>query len=247
MSSSRSAVRSSAAPGFVLRGDVGGLRPARMASDLATSPFATYAAAGVADPRLVDPHLAEVVEQAKTEAREAGYASGHLAGYEAGRLEGLELLAAQQHELVEQDAQERAARKERLVELLGALETAVAAALDYQAPRVEEMRDVIAQMAVDIAETLVGHHLQVQDCAAKDAVVRALSRVPREASVTLRLHPADVALIADYVDEVTDWQIARIVPDTSIERGDATATAQNLEVEASISGGLERVRAVLNP
>lgn len=242
-----SSLRSSAAAGYVLRGDVGGLRPARMSADLATTPYAAYAAAGVTDSRLVDPHLAQVVEEAKTQAREAGYTSGHLAGFEAGRREGLELLAAQQQELVEQDAQERAARKERLVELLGALETAVAAALDYQAPRVEEMRDVISAMAVDIAEALVGHHLQVEDCAAKDAVERALSRVPRDASVTLRLHPADVALIADYVDEVTDWQIARIVPDTSIERGDATATAQNLEVEASITGGLERVRAVLNP
>lgn len=242
-----SSLRSSAAPGFVLRGDVGGLRPARMAADLATSPFSAASAVGVVDPRLVDPHLADVVEEAKREAREAGYASGHLAGFEVGRQEGLELLAAQQQVLVEQDAQERAARKERLVELLGALETAVAAALDYQAPRVEEMRDVVASMAVDIAEVLVGHHLQVQECAAKDAVVRALSRVPRDASVTLRLHPADVALIAEYVDEVTDWQIARIVPDTSIDRGDATATAQNLEVEASIAGGLERVREVLNP
>lgn len=109
------------------------------------------------------------------------------------------------------------------------------------------MRDLIAEMAVDIAETLVGHHLEIEDCAAKDAVVRALSRIPRDVSVTLRLHPADVALVSEYVDEVTDWHIARIVPDTSIDRGDATATAQNLEVEASITDGLARVREVLNP
>ena len=241
--------RSWVAAGYVRRGDhVGGVvRPARMSADLATTPYAAYAASGITDPRLVDPHLAEVVEEAKKEAREAGYASGHLAGFEVGRQEGLELLAAQQQVLLEQDAQERAARKERLVELLGALETAVAAALDYQAPRVEEMRDLIAEMAVDIAETLVGHHLEIEDCAAKDAVVRALSRIPRDVSVTLRLHPADVALVSEYVDEVTDWHIARIVPDTSIDRGDATATAQNLEVEASITDGLARVREVLNP
>ncbi|MDO5711283.1 MAG: FliH/SctL family protein [Micrococcales bacterium] len=238
-------LRSMAAPGYVLRGDQGSrMRPARMSADLTTTPFT---AVGVADPRLVDPHLEAVVEEAKSQAREAGYVSGHQAGLQVGRQEGLELLAAQQQVLVEQDAQERAARKERLVELLGALESAVAAALDYQAPRVEEMRDLIAEMAVDIAEVLVGHHLQVEDCAAKDAVVRALSRVPREASVTLRLHPADVALIAEYVDEVTDWQVARVVPDPAIERGDAAAHAQNLEVEASISGGLARMREVLNP
>ena len=60
-------------------------------------------------------------------------------------------------------------------------------------------------------------------------------------------HPADMALIHEYVDEITDWEIARVVPDPALERGDATAHAANLEVEASITDGLKRVREVLNP
>lgn len=245
MSSSPSPVRGAAATGYVLRGDdVTRIRPARMSADLTRTPFVTF---GVADPRLVDPHLEAVVEQAKQEAREAGYADGHAAGFAVGRREGLELLAAEQRELLEQDALERAARKERLYELLHAVETAVAAALDYQAPRVEEMRDLIADLAIDIAETLVGHHLQIRDCAARDAVQRALAGVPRNASVIVRLHPDDIDLVNSYVDEVTDWQIARVVPDAGIPRGEAVAEAENLEVEASITDALARVRQVLHP
>lgn len=239
-------LRSSAAAGYVIRGadQVGRIRPARMSSDLASTPFTAF---GVADPRLVDPHLEKVVEEAKAEAREAGYADGHVAGFEDGRAEGLALMAKQQEALIEQDAQERAARRERLSELLRALEIAVSAALDYQAPRIEEMRDLIATMSVDVAEALVGHHLQVHECAAQDAVMRALTSIPRRASVTLRLNPADVALIADYTDGITDWEITRLIPDPAISRGDAAAEAQDLEVEASIADALTRVRAVLNP
>lgn len=241
-----SSSRSTTAAGYVLRGadQVARVRPARMSSDLASTPFV---ALGVADPRLVDPHLESVVDDALREAREAGYIDGHVAGFEQGRREGLALLAQQQEALIELDAQERGARKERLGELLRALEIAVSAALDYQAPRVEEMRDLIATMAVDIAETLVGHHLQVADCAARDAVDRALASIPRQASVTLRLNPADIALLADYTDGITEWDITRLVPDPSMPRGDASAQALNLEVEASIAGGLARVREVLHP
>ncbi len=233
-------------PGYVLRSadQAGRVRPARMSSDLATTPFVTF---GVADPRLVDPHLEAVVEQARVEARQAGYADGHAAGFDAGRQEGLALLAEQQRALVELDEQERGARKERVGELVRALEMAVAAALDYQAPRVEEMRDLIAGMAVDVAQALVGHHLEVADCPARDAVDRALASIPRRATVTLRLNPADIAVLAHYTDGITDWDVARLVPDPSISRGDAMAEADNLEVEASIAGALDRVRQVLHP
>lgn len=241
-----SSLRSSAAAGYVLRGaeQVGRVRPARMSSDLATTQFT---ALGVADPRLVDPHLEQVVEAAREQARAAGYADGRADGFEAGRSEGLQLMAKQQQALIEQDAQERAARRERLSELLRACEIAVSAALDYQAPQVEELRDLIATMSVDVAEALVGHHLQVHECAARDAVLRALTSIPRNANVTLRLNPADVALISAYVDDVTDWEITRLIPDPSISRGDAAAQAQDLEVEASIADALARVRQVLNP
>lgn len=250
MNSSRDRARVQAPirPSYVIRaseaGAHAGLRPARLSSDLETTQFT---APGVADPRLVDPYLAEVVEQACEDARKAGYEAGRAAGFEDGRREGLELCAVQQRELAEQDAVERATRKERLLRLLSSVEDAIAVALDYQAPQMEELRDLVTTVGVEVAEELVGHHLQVADCAARDAVLRALQQVPRRASVTLRLHPDDLAYVEDISGRVTDWTVARVLPDSSLSPGDAVAEADNLEIDATLSGAIERVRKVLNP
>lgn len=231
--------------GFVLRGPATHTaRPARLSTDLGSAGFAGV---GIADARRVDPYLDEVVAAAREEARREGFAVGHAQGVEAGTREGRALLAEQQHALVEQDARERASRFERLTQLLTAVEEAVVGALDYQAPRVEEMRDLIAGTAVDIAEAVVGHHLEIEECAAKDALMRALREVPRRATLTVRMHPADVALVTEITGDITEWNIARVVPDLSVERGDAFAEAESLEVEASVAGAFERVRKVLRP
>lgn len=247
----RGSVRSAPAPiraSYVIRRHEAetrdGLREARMSSDLEKTQFA---ALGIADPRLVDPYLEQVVEQARRDAWAQGWEAGRAEGFEVGRREGLDLLAAQQRELVEQDAVERATRKERLTQLLASVEEAIAVALDYQAPMIEEMRGLITHIAVETAEALVGHHLTVQDCAARDAVLRALEQVPRRATVTLRLHPDDLASVEDITGSVTEWTVARVLPDPSLSRGDAVAEADNLEVDASLAGAIERVRAVLRP
>lgn len=229
---------------YVIRADQDDTsRPARMGADLSST---EYAPVGVADPRLVDPYLAEIVEKAKDEARAEGYDDGHAAGFEAGRVEGLELMAAQQAELLERDARERAARKERLGQLLANVEGAIANTLMYQAPPITELQETVTELAVQIAEALVGHHLQVGECAARDAVMRALSQVPRRASVTLRMNPDDYDDVTAITGDIMEWTIAEVVADPTVAHGDAIAMATNLEVEASLEGALERVRKALN-
>ncbi|GMA38264.1 FliH/SctL family protein [Mobilicoccus caccae] len=230
-------------PSYVIRAvedDVS--RPARMGSDLTTTEFAPV---GIADPRLVDPYLAQLVEEAREEARKEGYEAGRRAGFEVGRAEGLELLAQQQAEFAEEDARERASRKERLGELLIAVETAIASALDYQAPAIAEMQEVISGLSAEIAAAVIGHHLAVGDCTARDAVMRALGQVPRRVRVSLRMNPADLAEVEAITGDITDWTVAQVIPDPSVARGDAIALADNLEVEASISGALARVNEAL--
>lgn len=218
------------------------MRPARLSSDLTDT---HYAPVGVADPRLVDPYLAELVEQAKEEARQEGFAEGRAAGFEVGRREGLELMGQEQAQMREMDARERVMRKERLGELLLAVESAIATALDYQAPAVAELQGVVSALSADIAEALVGHHLQVGDCAARDAVLRALTQVPRRATVVLRLNPADLAQVNDITGDITEWTVAQVMTDPSLAPGDVVATAENLEVEATMDGALARVREAL--
>ncbi|GAB47530.1 FliH/SctL family protein [Mobilicoccus pelagius] len=218
-------------------------RPARMGADLTAT---EYAPVGVADPRLVDPYLAEVVEKAKEQAHAQGYEDGRAQGFEAGRREGLDLMAQQQAEIAERDARERASRKERLGELLANVENAIAGALNYQAPAVTELQEVVTELAVQIAESLVGHHLEVGECTARDAVMRALSQVPRRATVTLRMNPADHDDVTAITGDIMEWTVADVVADPTVARGDAIAMATNLEVDASLEGALDRVRTALN-
>ncbi|GEM_PF-781282 len=228
---------------YVIRaGEDDASRPARMAADLRETEFAPV---GVADPRLVDPYLADLVEKAKEEARARGYEDGHAAGFEAGRAEGLDLMAAQRAELLDRDARERASRKERLGELLANIEVAIAGALDYQAPAVTQLREVVTELSVQIAESIVGHHLEVGECRARDAVMRALSQVPRRATVTLRMNPADREDAVAITGDILEWSIADVVADPSVAPGDAVAMATNLEVEACLQGALDRVRQAL--
>ncbi|WP_219105555.1 FliH/SctL family protein [Austwickia sp. TVS 96-490-7B] len=232
--------------GYVIRGSEhpSPVRPARLSSDLRSSEFLSP---GIADPRLVDPHLEAVVEQAAMEARARGFRAGHAAGYAAGREEGLALLDEQRQMLLEQDDIDRQRHAAYLQDLVTSVSHAVADALQVQVPTLEELYDVVATMTVELAEGLVGHHLSVDGCGAKDAMLRAMQQAPRGAKVTLRLNPADVLEIQEYIDGVPEWGDVTVVADPSVEVHGALAQADNVEIDAQYGPAFERVRRVVRP
>ncbi|MBD3784479.1 MAG: hypothetical protein IE926_16285 [Micrococcales bacterium] len=110
------------------------------------------------------------------------------------------------------------------------------------------MLETAAGLAVEIAEALVGHHLEVDGCAARDAVVRALTEVPRGASVLVRLNPEDVELLAGSADDLASLAptaTLELVADPSVERGGCLADVGDRTVDAQLSSALARVREVL--
>ncbi|WP_162872926.1 FliH/SctL family protein [Austwickia chelonae] len=232
--------------GYVLRGGEhpSPVRPARMSSDLAST---TYVTPGRADPRLVDPHLEAVVEQAALEARARGFRAGHAAGYEAGRQEGLALMQEQKRLLAERDEIDRTRYNAYIEDLVTRVTQAAQQAVQVQTPTLDELYDLIASMTVELAESLVGHHLQVDGCGAKDALIRAMSGVSRGVSVTVRLHPDDLEQIQQFVHDMPEWEITRLVGDPAVERGGALVAAENLEIDAQYGPAFERVRKVIRP
>lgn len=228
----------------VLRGCDAAARPARMSASLADSPFTPI---GQADPRLVDPYLQDIVEQAENAARARGFRAGYDAGLTEGRATGRAELAAVQAELREREEQERHERRRTLQQAVETIRRSVEQAIDVSQPLLEERHDLLAHAAVEIAQALIGHHLHVGDCAAQDAVHRALGEVPRGARVTLRMNPADVDAIASVTDGVVDWDIVAVHPDAQVERYGCVAVAENLEVDAQLGPALENVKRVLRP
>lgn len=239
--------RTFAAPpaGYVLRGDDANIaRQAVVRSDLVMSPFAGV---DYADPRLVDPRMHELVEEARSEARALGYADGQADGFEAGRVAGLEMMAGEIEKMRAAAEADRTELREEFAALWQRTSEAVEGALDYQVPMIEELRDLIANLAVDIAEELVGHHLVVGECAAVDAVRRALEQIPRHMAVTLRIHPSDAREVQDYTTGLIEYENVRVVHDPNVPHGDVRAEAENLEVTVALSDALAEVRKVLHP
>jgi flagellar assembly protein FliH len=85
----------------------------------------------------------------------------------------------------------------------------------------------------------------VGDCAARDAVGRALADVPSGAEVTVRLHPDDADLTPDDVATLAPGCAVELVLDASVERHGAVVTVGDRTVDAQVGAALARVREVL--
>ncbi len=176
----------------------------------------------------------------------AEWLEGRDAGYAAGRRDA----AAEQAAWVERaEARAAAERDERTLRTAAAL-AGIGRAADAAAAglTVRDVLETAAGLAVEIAEALVGHHLEVDGCAARDAVVRALTEVPRGASVLVRLNPEDVDLLAGSADELASLAptaTLELVADPSVERGGCLADVGDRTVDAQLSSALARVREVL--
>ena len=169
-------------------------------------------------------------------------------GREAGYEEGL-LAAAREQELWLQEAQAREedARAERELQwaaTLSALRSAVSDAATSATLR--DLHAVAVPMAVEIAEALVGHHLTVDDCAARDAVERALTDIPRGSDVTVHVNPEDTHLTPESIADLAPGCAVQVVADPGVERGGCVVDIGDRTIDAQIAAALARVREVLS-
>lgn len=212
-------------------GLAGGARPARFATDL-RGPVRPGSTRHLSDD---DPRL----EEARADAWEAG----HTAGYQAGLLEAEQERAAWAEATAGIEEQERSERAARFAAVLSTLAAEIDDAVS--GATVRDLNETAAHMAVEIAEALVGHHLRVADCAARDAVLRALTDVPRDREVVVRLHPDDVALAAADVDDIAGGRRVTVVADPALEVGSCVVDAGDRSIDARITSALARVREAL--
>ncbi len=211
--------------------------PARITADLRTSPFAGRP---WVDPRLVDPSLVAVVAEAEEHARRAGWERGLLEGREAARQE----VAARDRARAQQADAETARRDNEWAQLLAAVRAGVAALDARDAPIFRDVDHTVATMAVQIAEALVGRHLEVGELPALDAVQRALALAPRHSEAIVRLHPDDARRLPDLSDALPGGAV-QVVADPSVEVGGCIVEAGNRTIDAQLGPALRRLHEVL--
>jgi flagellar assembly protein FliH len=158
------------------------------------------------------------------EGRAAGHREGYDAGFAAGHAEGRE------------QARQEAARLQELAQ------ASAASLLEME----EVMGQALIALSIQIAERVLHGTLDSQPEKMLD-VVRDIIRLEgeKEAALTLRVHPADEALVRQYLESepaATHW---RLRADETIARGGCIAETVLGSIDATLQTRWERVTAAL--
>ncbi|MGN6129817.1 MAG: FliH/SctL family protein [Nocardioidaceae bacterium] len=215
-----------------------GITAPATATDLRAGHWTRLGSREVLGDPVTESTLAALAEQTRSAARAQGYA----AGWGEGRRAFAAHVAAAEAELVartaaEQDrvrAEHRAATK-ALVNAIGDAEAEVRRTRD-------RLAEEAVALALRIAEAVIGRELEVATDPGADALRRALTSLPLDVPVTVRLHPADRAQLDQGV--LGDRPV-HFVDDPSLGRGDSVVQTDEQVVDATIEAAVARVREVL--
>ncbi len=157
--------------------------------------------------------MAQMQQQARDEAYQAGYAEGQQRGY----TEGL---------------QQAIAEKERLAELTKLLESQVD----------EKVTQELMDLSLDIAQQVLQQSLKVQPELLLGMVREAISALPIfNQAAHIILNPEDAAMVREHMGEQLSHSGWKILEDTRTVRGDARIETANSQVDATLEARWNRV------
>jgi flagellar assembly protein FliH len=176
------------------------------------------------------PGSVDDAERRIASAIEDGYESGYQAGHRAAA------------DRAEADAQaDRTRFRTRAAGVLDALERAAHELQARELAEANAIEDAIVTGAIELAAALVGRYLAEAEAPGRDALRRALAAAPRTGPITVRLHPDDLAALAD-LDELEPDRV-RLVADPTIAVGGCIADGDAWSIDAQLHTALERVRS----
>jgi flagellar assembly protein FliH len=197
----------------------------------------------VADSRAAVP--AELVDQARGDARAVGYAQG----WSQGQREAAEMHATVLAEARAERQRYEAVRAQRLDSAMQALHTAAARLEATVIQLTDEISDRILSAAVELATVLLGQELTDPQVAATAALRRVLAAAPDNEPVTIWLSPQDFETITAagpdaLIGSFGAAAAARIAVecDPALAVGDALARSAATGIDARLSDGIGRLR-----
>lgn len=230
---------STSSDGVVLRGlaeeYVGDAGPG---ADLRTGSWTRLGGTGVLGDRVAETALRDLAERTHEAARAQGYA----AGWAEGRRVALaDAQAAEAERIVrhEADHAEDLARQRQALAALAAATDRLTHTLHRLA---DELSGEAVELALRIAEAVVGREVELAVDPGADALRRAMTEVPPVVPVLVRMHPADRALV-----DLTAFgeRDITLVDDPTLAPGDALVETEDGVVDATVAAALARVREVL--
>lgn len=215
------------------------LRARPAAGDLRTGRWTRFGSSAVLGDEATEAALGSVVDAADSAARAQGYAMGWAEGRRAALAHA------------EADREERARAHDavhaRAVDEVARTADGLVRAADRLHAESSAHRDALAEAAVDlalqVAEAVLGRELQIAADPGRDALRRALAAVPEPGPVTVRLNPDDLAALGP---DALEGRVT-VRADPTLARGDAVAETDTCSVDATVAAALARVREVLLP
>jgi flagellar biosynthesis/type III secretory pathway protein FliH len=179
----------------------------------------------VDDGSALDP-VVGLLARAEAEA-EMVRASAHAEGYEAGRAEALAALSP----------------------ALEALQTAVVAGREERIAAADQLEVHSVELALFLAEKIVGGALAVEPGRVVEAVRGALRGIVERERVTVLVHPEDLELVREAMDEMRATlggiEHCEVQAERRVGRGGAIVRTQDGDVDARVETKLLRAREVV--
>ena len=183
---------------------------------------------------------AEQLEQHREQAGREGWAAGHAEGIVAAE----QVVAAAERAAEERLAEAQARWERRLASATAAMTAAAARLEEITSPAADELRDSILDAVVALVQELLGREVALAATPGLDALRRALTLVPDDVPVVVRLHPDDLGEVPAEALAATPPSVT-VLADPSIEGAGAVAQAGARRVDAQLGAALERALAVL--
>ena len=189
---------------------------------------------------------AEELARLRADALEEGRRVGHATGYAEGIAEAAAVIAQTEEAAARRLAEAQQSWERRWATASAALGNA-AQQLDAMAqPVLDEFRDQLLDNVFSLVEALLGRELAAATDPGLDAARRALTVLPGDVPIVVRLHPDDLATLTPGGHAAVPGNVT-VVGDPSVERGGALAQAGPRRVDAQLGPALDRVRQVLLP
>jgi flagellar assembly protein FliH len=189
--------------------------------------------------------LGDVYAEELTRLREQAHAEGFAAGHAEGLVAAEAVVAEAERAAEVRFAEAQGRWERRLASATAALSAAVTRLDEAAQPVADDIRETIVGTVLTLLEDLLGRELALADSPVLDAVRRALTLCPADAPAVVRLHPDDLAEIAEE-DLAALPDSVRIVADPTVERAGAIAETGARRIDAQLMAALERVQAVLS-
>jgi flagellar assembly protein FliH len=157
--------------------------------------------------------MAQMQQQARDEAYQAGYAEGQQHGYAAGLQQAL-------------------AEKARLAELSKLLESQID----------EKVAQELMGLSLDIAQQVIQQAIKVQPELLLGMVREAIGTLPVfNQAAHIILNPEDAAMVREHMGEQLSHSGWKILEDPRTARGDARLETANSQVDATLEARWDRV------